>query len=103
MKSKISFAILTFNEEKNIKNALNSLTSLSIENIYVYDGGSSDNTEQIVREHGIDFFLYKNTSIERRRFEAIKKSDSEYICFLDADQSLPENNVIVATKQSVIS
>ncbi len=91
MIDKISFAILTLNEEKNIKNAIESIPTEAYENTFILDGGSKDNTENIAKKFDINFISLPNTSIERRRHEAVKISNSEYICFLDADQSLSTN------------
>ena len=47
MIDKISFAILTLNEEKNIKKALESIPSKAYQNTFILDGGSKDKTENI--------------------------------------------------------
>ena len=100
MIDKISFAILTLNEEKNIKKALESIPKEAYQNTFILDGGSKDKTENIAKRFDINFISLPNTSIERRRYEAVKISNSEYICFLDADQFFEKNtnfNSILST------
>ena len=86
MKKNISFAILTLNEEKNIENALKSIPFENLKNTAIYDGGSSDKTKYIVEKFNVKFISLPSTSIEYRRNFAIQSSETELICFLDADQ-----------------
>jgi len=46
----ISVVILTYNEEKNIEECLESINGI-IENIFIVDSGSTDNTINIAKKY----------------------------------------------------
>jgi glycosyltransferase involved in cell wall biosynthesis len=99
---KISFIVIAYNEERNIANCIRSISNQEeLKNydyeIIVVNDGSKDKTAIIV------FDLSKNSKIiqlmdlqENRgrgfaRHEGVKKSKGDYIVFVDADITLPEN------------
>ena len=84
-------SILTYNEELNIKDCINSILNCGFENIIVLDGGSSDLTLSIVRSLEIEVIVKENSSISTRRDISLKKAVKEnfkYLFFVDADQRL---------------
>jgi len=62
MKPKISVAIATFNEEKNINECLESVKDLADE-IVIVDGSSTDKTVEIVKNYGVKVIITKNPPI----------------------------------------
>ena len=65
----ISIVLATFNEEKNIRECLNSVKGLADE-IVIVDGGSKDKTVQIANEYGAKVAV---TSIPRSFISTSKK------------------------------
>jgi len=57
MQNKLAYIIITYNGEEYISKLLKSLPSL--ENAYVFDNGSSDNTKKIVKELGANLIENK--------------------------------------------
>ncbi|MDO9182013.1 MAG: glycosyltransferase family 2 protein [Bacteriovorax sp.] len=84
---KLTVAIITYNEEKNIGRCISSVLSIADE-ILVVDSFSTDKTEAICNEHGVRFI--KNAfqgHIEQKNF-ALGLAQFEYVLSLDADEAL---------------
>lgn len=86
---KISAAIITFNEERNIGRCLQSLHDVADE-IVVVDSLSKDRTKEICLQHGAVFIEnpFKG-HIEQKNF-AIDQTTHEWVLSLDADEALDE-------------
>ncbi len=86
---RISAAIITLNEERNIERCILSLQGVADE-IIVLDSFSTDRTEEICRKHGVRF--------EQRSWQGYAASKNylnslaqfEYILSLDADEALDD-------------
>jgi len=86
MKSKISVALATFNEEKNIGECLESVKDLADE-IVVVDGTSTDKTVEIARKYGAKVIVTNNQPIFHiNKQKAIDKCRGDWILQLDADE-----------------
>ncbi len=86
---KISVAIITFNEERNIERCLKSVVALADE-IIVVDSLSSDRTVDIAKENGANVVLQKFLGyIEQKNF-AIDQCANDWVLSLDADECLSE-------------
>lgn len=94
----IEYFILTLNEESNIAGCIDSIKSVGGEKITVLDGGSVDLTRDIVLQSGCKVVALPETSISCRRGRAINMAESEYICFVDADQRLIEPKEMFAER-----
>jgi glycosyltransferase involved in cell wall biosynthesis len=84
---KLTVAIITYNEEKNIGRCISSVQSIADE-ILVVDSFSTDKTESICVEMGARFV--KNPfigHIEQKNF-ALELSTHDYVLSLDADEAL---------------
>ncbi len=84
---KISVAIITFNEEKNIERCLSSLLAVADE-IVVVDSFSTDKTEDICKKYSVRFI--KNPflgHVEQKNF-AVSQCSFDYVLSLDADEVL---------------
>lgn len=87
---KLTAAIITYNEEKNIKRCLDSIVKVADE-ILVIDSFSTDNTEQICEEYENLKFI-KNPfegHIQQKNF-ALKNASHRYVLSLDADECLTD-------------
>lgn len=95
----ITFVILTYNEEKNIKECINSIKSLA-KRIVVIDSFSTDNTVKIVKEMGAEVYQNKwiNYSKQYQFGIDISKPTTKWIFRLDADERLTPEAVIELNK-----
>lgn len=94
MKGLVSVIIPTYNASETIERALKSviLQTYSDYEIIVIDDGSSDNTQEVVDEFRkefdsilVQYIVQKNLGPSSARNNGVKKSQGEFIAFLDAD------------------
>ncbi len=92
---KISVIIPTYNREKLIVKAINSILNqtIKVDEIIVVDDGSIDNTKCIIENLDIKYTYQKNSGVSSARNLGIKKASNDWICFLD---NLLFSNIIVA-------
>jgi glycosyltransferase involved in cell wall biosynthesis len=83
----LSACIITLNEERRLARAIISLASVADE-IVVVDGGSTDGTEEIVRQHGAQFISRAWTNYAEQKNFAAQKASTDWILSLDADEEL---------------
>jgi len=86
----VSIIIPAYNAEKYIQRALESALAQTYKDIeiIVIDDGSTDKTAEIIKTYQdprIIYFFQKNQGQGPARNNGIKKSQGEYITFLDAD------------------
>lgn len=86
---KLSVAIITFNEEKNIRRCLESVLEVADE-IIVLDSFSTDNTENICREYPVKFFTNKFPGHLEQKNKAAELTSFDHILSLDADEALDD-------------
>lgn len=90
-KKTITLIIHTKNEEKNIKDCIDSAKDIANE-ILVIDMESSDKTVVLAKKLGARVISIKNYSyIELARNFGISKAKSEWVFSLDADERLPKS------------
>lgn len=83
---KLSVALATFNEEKNIGGCLESARDLADE-IIIVDGSSRDKTVEIAQKYGAKVFVFDNPPIFHvNKQRAIERTTGEWILQLDADE-----------------
>lgn len=96
----ISIVILTYNEENNIGDCLDSVLNQKLFEgkweVLVVDGGSTDSTVKIVKEKQkksdrIRLISNQNKKIAPGRNIGIRESQYPFIAFTDADCIVPEN------------
>jgi len=88
---KLSVAIITYNEEKNIQRCLESVLPIADE-IVIVDSFSTDKTEELAKSFAnqVDLKFIKNPFagyIEQKNF-ALASTAHPYILSLDADEAL---------------
>ncbi|MGM0602844.1 MAG: glycosyltransferase family 2 protein [Bacillota bacterium] len=83
----ISALIPAYNEEKQISNVLNTLTSIDyLQNIVVVNDGSEDRTAEIASSFGVKVInLQKNRGKAAAVMEGIKHLNCDIVVLLDAD------------------
>ena len=86
---KVSVIIPTYNGEKYIREAIDSVLAQSYEDfeIVVVDDGSADNTKEVLDKYEaqIKYIYQENQGRSAARNRGVKESTGEYIAFLDAD------------------
>lgn len=83
---KISVALATYNEEKNISDCLDSVKDIADE-IMIVDGSSSDKTREIAESFGAKVIKTTNPPIFHiNKQKALKLASDEWILQLDADE-----------------
>ena len=90
--AKVSVIIPAYNNETYIEKCLQSVTEQSYENleILVINDGSSDQTEELIREaqqqdKRIQLFTQKNSGVSVSRNRGIDAATGTYLNFVDAD------------------
>ena len=85
---KLSVAIITFNEENNIKRTLDAVYDIADE-IIIVDSNSTDNTKRIaLRYSKVRFFNedFKGDGLQKQ--SAIDKCKGEWVLLIDADEEV---------------
>jgi len=81
---KLSICIICFNEERNIKNCLESASWA--DEIIVVDSGSTDGTIEIVKQYDTELFHRPWTGYVDQKNYAFSKAGGDWILSLDADE-----------------
>ena len=95
----ISIIVPTFNREKKLKKAIESVISQSYKEweLIIIDNNSSDNTETLIKNfqnNKIHFYKFKNDGIiAKSRNFGLSKSCGDFVCFLDSDDWWDNNKL----------
>lgn len=90
---KFSVVIPTYNRSAALLNTVNSVLSQNLTDfeIIVVDDGSTDDTEEVIRQFGDDriryFWIPNSGGPAHPRNRGIEEARSEWICFLDSDDT----------------
>jgi glycosyltransferase involved in cell wall biosynthesis len=100
---KVSFCLITLNEESNLPRCLRSCVDLADE-IVVLDSGSTDGTEQVAREFGARWEHQEWLGYVGQKNRALALAQHEWVFSLDADEELspPLREEVHALKRSKI-
>lgn len=106
--SNITFAVLTYNEEKRISHVIKNLRNYG--DVIILDGGSSDNTREISESLGARFYLRPTNTkpyVEtKENFEFLKEvTDNDWIYWGYADNILSKgllDKLLDIAKQDII-
>lgn len=94
---KISIITVCFNAAKTIEKTLESIQSQTYKNIetIIIDGGSNDGTVEIIKKYSPSYFVSeKDNGIYNAMNKGIKASSGDIIYFLNADDTLYNENVL---------
>lgn len=84
----LSAVILTHNEEKNIKDCIESVSFAH--EIIVIDDNSSDNTVGIAKKLGAKVYIRKLDDFATQRNFGLRKVTGDWVLFVDADERVPK-------------
>jgi glycosyltransferase involved in cell wall biosynthesis len=90
MNNTLSVVISAYNEEKNIKECLTSVTW--VDEIIVINNGSTDKTEEIARKYTTHIIRQENDPqrIDLQKNTGFEKASGSWIFSLDADERIPK-------------
>ena len=87
----ISAVIVTYNEEKKLKDCLESLKD-NADEIVIVDLGSTDGTLQIAKDFKAEIFTHPKVDyVEKARDFAVSKARRNWVLVLDADERMNED------------
>ena len=89
----ITVTVCTLNEEKNIKECIESIKLEDPSEIIVVDASSEDNTQEIVNKLGVNLIIVDRKGLAFQRRVAIENVKTEYVCILDADHRIKKNSL----------
>lgn len=84
---RLSVAIITLNEERNIERCIRSVQPVADE-IVVVDSYSTDKTKEICQSLGVRFLENHFVDFVQQKNFAIDRATNEYVLSLDADEAL---------------
>ena len=105
MDSKVSIILPTYNREKYIKEAIDSVVKQSYENweLIIIDDGSKDRTKDIVRSYQKDlrikYFYQENTGEYPATNLGFSKVSGDYVSILHSDDYLPLKSLELRVKE----
>jgi len=83
---KISAAIITYNEENNIKDCLKSLDF--VDEILIIDSFSNDKTVELCKKFGAKVYKHRWSGYKDQKNYALTKTKHDWVLSLDADEKL---------------
>lgn len=88
-KMKITVIVITYNEEENIKECLD--TVKWCDEIIVVDSQSKDRTVQLAQNYTDKIILTENITYSQKRNIGIENASGEWILWIDADERVTED------------
>lgn len=86
---KLSVVIITFNEERNIGDCLESVKDVADE-IIVLDSFSTDKTEEICKEYKVKFSQHNFDGYVEQKNLVLEQAQYDYVLSIDADERLDD-------------
>ncbi len=99
----VSIIILTYNEEKNIQRAIDSVKKIS-DDIVIVDSGSIDKTLAIARQSGCRIISHALDDFASQRNRATKHTKYQWVLSMDADEEIPkdlQNEIVTRLKEPI--
>jgi len=98
----VNILIFTYNQETLVKDTIESVVNQSYNNIIkiiIADDGSTDKTQDIIREYALNNPLIepvlgkKNKGIAHNMNRALKRANADYVSFLDGDDVMSQQKI----------
>ena len=103
IKNKVSIVITCYNYGRFLAQAIESALSQSYPwvEVIVVDDGSTDNTQEIIREYKtrIRYIYQENVGVSRTRNRGLSESNGTYVNFLDADDWLLSDKIEIQMRR----
>ncbi len=101
MSTLLSVAIITFNEENNIRRCIESVKMIADE-IVVLDSYSTDETKELCLAHGVSFYEHAFDGHIEQKNRVLSLTQHQHVLSLDADEALTElaQKEILAVKEN---
>ena len=107
MENNIKFSIIVpvYNVEKYIKKCIDSILNQTYKNyeIIIINDGSTDNSSKIINNYKknkkIKIITQKNKGLSAARNKGIKLATGDYILFIDSDDYIDENLLLILNKK----
>jgi len=96
----VSGVVVTYNEEKVIRKALEALQSFTDE-IVLFDSFSTDSTVKIAEEFNCRIYQHEFDNHRNQKNRAIEKCEKDWVFLIDADEYLEKN--LIDNIQSLIN
>ena len=94
LNKKISFCLITKDEQVNIERCLKSLNEIENKQIIIVDTGSSDNTIKIAKTFGAEIYHHEwDNDFSEARNQSLRYANGDWVLFLDADEELASDAV----------
>ncbi|MBL4655192.1 MAG: glycosyltransferase family 2 protein [Bacteroidia bacterium] len=87
---KLSIAIITYNEERDIRRCLESVQKVADE-VVVVDSFSTDKTKEICEEFNVKFIEHEFEGYIGQKNYVMAQTSHQHVMSLDADEALSEN------------
>lgn len=84
----VTIVIPAYNAAKTIVSTLNSVLELGFRNVVVVNDGSNDSTSEVVEKFPVLLINQKNSGVHKARIRGLMNVQTEFVIFLDADDSL---------------
>jgi len=92
LNGKISFCLITKNEQENIGRCLSSLNEIQNKQIIVVDTGSTDKTIKIAKSFGAEIYHHNwDNNFSKARNQFLRYARGDWVLYLDADEELAPN------------
>ena len=103
--SKVSIIMPTYNREKVIRRAINSVFKQKYKNweLIIIDDNSTDDTKEIVRSYNENKIKYiscqTNQGAAAARNIGLEDANGDYICYLDSDNELDQDFLLIMVNE----
>ncbi|MFB6083055.1 MAG: S-layer glycoprotein N-glycosyltransferase AglJ [Halorientalis sp.] len=84
-RSEVCVLVPTLNEAETIGTVVESFSEHGFENVLVVDGGSTDGTKEIARDHGARVIVQSGSGKGQAVREALRHVEAPYVLMLDGD------------------
>jgi len=85
---KVDVSVVTYNSGKTLDKCLNSIEKyVPVNRLLIGDGGSTDNTLKIARDHGAKIYLFRGeeNKIGRIRYKLAELAETDWLLYVDSD------------------